>query len=125
MDVNDEEIFLCKISSKNAEKNNTYTWFKSDHVPRSLINIFKQKFDTNFENNKKKEDDHTYKTDKGKVYSCDLKTRTCGIQVLCSNCGVILGFKELFGSESYTQVASMLLEFKEVFNGNFKYAFTE
>ncbi len=56
-------------------------------------------------------------TDKTKVYSCELKARTCGVEIICSNCGIILGYRELYGSESCTQVGAMLVDFRENFQG--------
>ena len=123
--MNDDEIFLCHT---DPNKNGTNAWFTVQNVPAALIDRYKYPKDPtniineepidNFESNRREFfDEATCKTDKAKVNSCDLKTRTCGIQVLCSNCGIILGFKEL--SESRTQVASMLVDFKQEFVGIF------
>lgn len=49
-------------------------------------------------------------TDKTKQYTCDLKCRTRGIQIAAFNCGVILGWREMYLSESITQVALMYLD---------------
>jgi hypothetical protein len=50
--------------------------------------------------------------DKTDAFTCELKCRTRGLIIACNCCGIISGFKELFGAESLTQVALMLLEMK-------------
>ena len=111
IDVYDSELLLCKVSSKDPSKNGL-TWFKLDDAPAKLLSEFKSGIDT-------KDAETTCSTDKTKVNTCDYKTRTCGLQIFCSNCGVILGFRELYGSESCTQVSMMLLDLHENFTGDF------
>ena len=116
MDVDGNEIVLCKIVSTNVDKNGK-AWFKREDIPKKLYEAFKAR-DKNIGNDAS---DDTCKTDKTKVNSCDYKTRTCGIQVLCSNCGIILGFRELFGSESCTQVGNILVDSYKYFQGLLKF----
>jgi hypothetical protein len=59
----------------------------------------------------------TCNTDKTLAYSCDLKSRTRGIQIAATNCGFIIGFREMFGSESIIQVADMYMDIADNFKG--------
>ena len=52
----------------------------------------------------------TCNTVKANVYSCELKCKTRGLEIGCTNCGVVVGYKELYGSESLSQVALFLLD---------------
>ena len=81
---------------------------------KDVLNDYKssQKLDENLMS------ETTCSTDKTKVYSYELKARTCGILILCGNCGLIEGFSELYGSESRTKVGSFLVDFHENFTGN-------
>jgi len=49
-------------------------------------------------------------TDKTKDFGCPLKCHTRGIQICATNCGIIIGYREIFLAESKTQVAVMLLD---------------
>ena len=40
----------------------------------------------------------------------DVKVKTRGILIMIINCGVIVGYRELYGSESLTQVANLYLD---------------
>ena len=46
-------------------------------------------------------------TDTTITHACDVKVNTRGILLALSNCGIIVGYRELYGSESITQVANM------------------
>jgi hypothetical protein len=97
IDANDKENFLCRVTKKSIEDEEAY-WFRLEDVPKEVLNNYKnsQSLDENATN------DTTCSMDKTKVYSCDLKARTCGILIACGNCGLIEGFSELFGSEYCT-----------------------
>jgi hypothetical protein len=113
VDANDNEIFLCRLKKKSIEEKEAY-WFRLEDIPKDVLNDYKSshKLDENVMS------ETTCSTDKTKVYSCELKARTCGILILCGNCGLIEGFSELYGSESCTQVGSFLVAFHENFTGN-------
>lgn len=52
------------------------------------------------------------------MYSCDAKCKTKeGVIVAASNCGIILGYREIYGSESCTQVGMFYLDITEHFKG--------
>ena len=54
--------------------------------------------------------------------SCDVKEKTRGILLMIASCGVIIGYREIYGSESITQVANMYLDIVELFKSiNFDY----
>ena len=52
-------------------------------------------------------------TDKTSTFSCLLKCKTRGVEQACTSCGVIIGIRELFGSESLTQVAQMYMDMSD------------
>jgi hypothetical protein len=56
-----------------------------------------------------------YNNDKTITHTCDVKVKTRGILLALSNCGIILGYRELYGSESVTQVANMYLDIVDLF----------
>ena len=49
-------------------------------------------------------------TDKTVLHACDVKVKTRGILIFMNNCGVIVGYRELYGSESLTRVANLYLD---------------
>ena len=67
--------------------------------------------------NENVQEDITCNTDKTKVYNCESKTRACRIKIICTNCGIIVSYAELFGSESCTQVAVQLFALNKHFQG--------
>lgn len=110
MDVNDEEIFLCTVKSTSDTKNGL-AWYKLADIPAKLLASFIET------KNQPTTEEPICNTDKTKVNTCEYKSRTCGLQVFCSNCGIILYFKELYGSESCSQLGLMLLDLHENFDG--------
>ena len=98
---NDDELFVCK--SLNYEQR----WYKKEDIPTEMLDNFR-KFKNSLNN-------PSCNTDKTNTFSCGLKCKTRGLQLACSNCGIIIGFRELYGSESLTQVALMALEIYESF----------
>ena len=54
-------------------------------------------------------------TDKSSQFTYNLKGKTRGLQVACSNCGINISIR--VGSESSTQVAHMLLDTHDNFKG--------
>jgi hypothetical protein len=98
------EIFLCKTTKSDLK------WYLATSIPPNVLQIFKDRNNSN-------EIKMSYNTDKSKFLSCDLKCRTRGLQLACMNCGIILVYKELYGSESCTQVALMYLQICANFSG--------
>ena len=56
-------------------------------------------------------------TDKAKVFSCEHKCKTHGILLAAFNCGIVIGYRELFGKESTTQVALLYLDIYDYYIG--------
>jgi hypothetical protein len=56
-------------------------------------------------------------TDKAKVFSCEHKCKTHGILLAVFNCGIVIGYRELFGKESTTQVALLYLDIYDYYIG--------
>ena len=56
-------------------------------------------------------------TDKTNTFACDMKVKTRDIWLALTACGVIVGVRELFGSESVTQVANFYLDVIDEFQG--------
>ena len=46
----------------------------------------------------------TCNTDKSNIFACAMKCKTRGIHLACENQGKILAYRELYDSESFTQV---------------------
>lgn len=115
MDADDKETYLCQIT-RNSEEEKDGFWFREQDIPKDLLQKYKESrsLDENVTSSTKT----ACSTDKTRVYSCELKARTCGILILCGNCGIIEGFSELYGSESCTQVGAYLVDFYENFKGN-------
>jgi hypothetical protein len=78
-------------------------WYKKDDLPTNLLNNY-------IESKTNRKLLSSCNTDKTSCFSCDMKCRTRGIQLGINNCGVIVGYRELFGSESSSQVALMYLD---------------
>ena len=57
--------------------------------------------------------------DKTRFYTFFMKCKTIGVLIASTNCGIILGFRELFGSESPTQVANFYMDLIDHYQGNF------
>ena len=49
-------------------------------------------------------------TDKEAVFTCPMKCKIRGVELACTNCVKVVGFWELFLSESLTQVATFFLD---------------
>jgi hypothetical protein len=104
VDVEENELFLCELDSGDLG------WFESDDLPGELKNEF-------IGSNPPEDENPSCNTSKDTQYKCVLKSRTRGLQVACSNCGFILGYREMFCSESSSQVAMLYLDLKEAYGG--------
>ena len=49
-------------------------------------------------------------TEKINNFHCTIKVKTRGILLACTNCGIVIGAREIYGAESKTQVAMMYLD---------------
>ena len=80
--MDDEELFLCQTTLTDLK------W-----IEKSLLSL------EQYENFVKK-DINTCNTVKTKVYSCESKCKTRGVLLGATNCGLVISFSELYGSES-------------------------
>ena len=104
MNREDVELFLCRKSLNGS------LWFKEVDLPKEVLAqyvCYKKSF---------VDRPNKCNTDKSVVYSCVMKCKTRGILLAASNCGIILFFRELCGSESLTQ--DLDLDLYENFVGN-------
>ncbi len=106
MTFDEQEIFLCRC------KDETLVWVSRLDVPVEI-------FETYSSNNQVEghEENIHCNNDKTKVYTCLLKCKTIGILIAASPCGVILGLRELYGSESPTQTAYFYLDLVDNYEG--------
>ena len=105
MNDDDEELYLCKSINYDLK------WFRKQDVNVELLEKF---------HNSKKDVDGASRcnTDKTSCFACNMKCRTRGIQLALNNCGVIVGYRVLYGSESTTQVALMYLDVCDNYQSN-------
>jgi hypothetical protein len=64
---------------------------------------------------------NTCNTLKKTTTSCEIKCKIRGIIVAMSNCGIIISFREIFGSESLSQVTMLYLDTLELFQGKCRF----
>jgi hypothetical protein len=67
------------------------------------------------------EDFESCNTLKLTVTSCDIKCKTRGILLSATNCGIVMSFRELYGSESCTQVALLFMDTLDSFKGTCRF----
>jgi hypothetical protein len=80
-------------------------WLVRKAIPLEMFNEFSNK-----QNNITLDDNKTCNTDKEAVFTCPMKCKIRGVELACTNCGIVVGFRELFLSESLTQVATFFLD---------------
>jgi hypothetical protein len=93
-----EERFLFLVSNTSDKLN--FSWLSEKQLQACRNKDFSE---TIFEHRNK------YMSNKNTdniLSSCDKKARTRGILIASSNCGIVTGFKEIFGSESLSQVSA-------------------
>jgi len=84
-----------------------YKWLRHESVPDDKYN--------KFINSYKKEDKSCNTL---KATACEVKCKTRGILLGVANCGIIMSFRELFGTESLTQVTTLYLDTLDLYMGN-------
>ncbi len=104
----DSELFLVTTNLHRIK------WIKRD----SLTGLEHITF-INERNQEKYPDDESCNTRKSSP--CLIKCKTRGILLGVSNCGIVMSFRELFGNESLTQVASFYLDTLELYTGKYSY----
>ncbi len=106
INLHDVELFLCRTTEVD------FKWFRKDLVPHDLLKQYIDKKTTEIYTIK------TCNTDKSKIFACEMKCKTRGVQLACSDSGIVLAFRELYGAESCTQVAQMYIDLCKSFIGN-------
>ena len=86
-------LFLVQL------KNTQLAWVKKSSLDKTMLDSFV-----------KQTCEPTCNTNKDNNFLCLNKTKTRGILLATYNCGFIVGYKELFGSESLLQVTSFYLD---------------
>lgn len=97
----DTEIFLCR-SNLLARK-----WVSRDTISNEQYEILR-KINTEGQCN----------TNKESVYSCLVKVKTRGILLAATNCGIVLGYREIYRGEGLRQVGSFYLDICENYRSN-------
>lgn len=103
----DEEIFLVKTNIKDLK------WVEKKFISK-----------TQYENLRKKSSQiDQCNTDKENVYSCTIKCKTRGIIIGASNCGIVIGFREIYGAESLRQVGLFYLDIRQHYFSKYNFSF--
>jgi hypothetical protein len=98
-----------------TETSKSVKWLSKNFIPSSIYREYIESQTTNCA--------QSCNTLKLTVTSCDIKCKTRGILLSATNCGIAMSFRELYGSESCTQVALMFMDTLDSFNasGNYYY----
>ena len=102
IDAEDNELFLC---STNLVQ---YKWLKQNQINTETFINFAAQINSPRE---------TCNTLKSTTTYCEIKCKTRGILLVTSNCGIIISYREMFGSESLQKVALLYLDTLDHFNG--------
>ncbi len=86
-------------------------WLKTKDAPTAMYNDFLNA------QTKKAVEISSCNTDKTKLTIYN-KCKTRGIVLAVYNCGIVLSFRELYGSESLSQVGLFLIDTIDAMNGN-------
>ena len=85
-------------------------WVPKELIPKETLILFR--------NNKNYSELRSCNTEKSQYYSCEVKCKTRGVIIAASNCGLVLGWREIYGAESCTQVALFYLNLANLYVGN-------
>ncbi len=88
-ETNEEYIFLVEDNQKHL------FWVDDDQISSSVVDAFSVKYEEN---------NYDCNTIKERKIYCRDKQTTCGVLTLCSNCGFIGYWNDIYGAESPTQV---------------------
>ena len=112
--VNIHDVFCENESNKSnilylveTEEKNFY-WLKKDQIASSLLDKFMEKLSGR--SNLDVFNEISCNTNKDFKTPYDCKTRTKGLLISSYNCGIVNGYRELFGSESISQVVLFYLD---------------
>ena len=97
INLDEEEWFLCKLVNMDSPK-----WICANKISNQMREEYTKR--------KRNINAASCNTDKTAMYACDVKVKSRGILLAVTNCGVILSYREIFGSESITQVSNFYLD---------------
>ena len=109
----EREIFFVKTGDGDKK------WLTKADIAKTLLNRFlkyKQKKGDPVNDYESKDVCHIDKEDE---YCCELKCKTRGVLISCTNCGIIVGYKEMYGAESLKQMEAFMLEIVADWRNNF------
>ena len=104
----DEILYLCEFDGDKAH------WIIEDEIKIGYIKEFYEFKKAVEEKNKDEYTDVTCKTLRKKPFGCEIKCKTRGLLISAYNCGIINGFREIFVSESISQVLLFFLDIIEI-----------
>jgi hypothetical protein len=107
---NYQTLYLVEINSYEKKT----CWVKSNNIDSKQLQDFKSKYEERFNEIVYKE--INCNTNKHYKSFCDNKIRTQGLLISSFNCGIINGYREIFGSESISQVVLFYLDLIEKSN---------
>ena len=99
--IDKNDIVLLLVDYKDS---NSFFWISSKQILASKVESYIDQLKA-FEY----EDSRSCNSSKLYTLPCLKKTRTVGMFLACLNCGVISGYREIFGSETIAQTSAFLL----------------
>ena len=107
VDNDDENNALYLVESVDNYVDNFY-WLKKEQIPIEIYNTFLKELISR--EGLDEYDEITCNTNKHFCTPYSKKNRTKGLLISAYNCGIINGFRELYGSESISQVVLYYLD---------------
>ena len=101
----DRHDTLLLLADYSDEMNEVYFWVTSKQIMATKINSYIEQL----KNFQKKDNEVTCNSSKIYTLPCVKKTRTVGVFLSCFNCGIISGYREIFGTETTAQIVAFLL----------------
>jgi len=101
VDRNDNVLLLVDYSDDTA---GTFFWVTSNQITATKVETYIEQL-----KNFKKDVDPSCSSSKTYTLPCVKKTRTVGMFLSCFNCGIIAGYREIFGSETTAQAVALFL----------------
>ena len=87
-----DHLFLRPRASADDIKSFSTKWLHREFIPAEILNAYVSK--KTMEMNAVK----TCNADKSTIFLCVMKCKTRGIQLACSDTGVVFGFRELYSA---------------------------
>ncbi len=101
VDRNDNVLLLVDYSDDST---GTFFWVTSNQILATKVEAYIEQL-----KNFKKDVDPSCSSSKIYTLPCVKKTRTVGMFLSCFNCGIIAGYREIFGSETTAQAVALFL----------------